>query len=150
MNTKIITLLSLLSFVSNTNAKFGIPDNVNFVTQLYNTSNCSQQPFRNISLQYMCFKTNIVNGYPECCQDLFNDISVFDNTSLGKCIQTNMTFTNRTGVRYQCNMTHLKDLSLEETFSYIGIIFTILVAVSFVFTLGWCVCGGSRKSYERM
>ena len=94
----------------------------------------------------MCFKTNIVNGYPECCQDLFNDISVFDNTSFDKCIQTNNTYA----IRYDCNMTNFKNLNLNETFTYIGIIFTILLGSSIVFFMCWFLCGGCRKQYERI
>jgi len=131
-------------------AKFGFPQNVNFHTKIYNTSNCSMKPFKNYSLPYMCFKTNIVDGYPECCQDLFNDISVFPNSTLDKCIKTNMTFTNRTGVKYDCNLTDFKQLSMEETFSYVGIILTFFLIVTFIMSCGWCLCGGNRKKYNRI
>ena len=103
---------------------------------------------KNYTLQHMCFKTNMIDGYPECCHELFNDISVFPNSSIGQCIETNMTFTNRTGVRYDCNLTNFKQLSVEETFSYVGIILTFLIIVSFVFVIGSCMCGGNRKRYN--
>jgi len=150
MNTKMITYLTLCSMVLPSMAKFGFPKNVNFHTKIYNTSNCSMTPFKNYSLPHMCFKTNIVDGYPECCHDLFNDISVFPNSTIGQCIKTNMTFTNRTGVKYDCNLTNFKQLSMEETFSYVGIILTFLLAVTFIMSCGWCLCGGSRKKYNRI
>ena len=151
MQTQLITLLTLFSMISPIDAKFGFPDNVNFVTEIYNTSNCSNKPFKNYTLQHMCFKTTMIDGYPECCHELFDDISVFPNSSIGQCIETNMTFTNRTGVRYDCNLTKFKQLSMEETFSYVGIILTLLLAVSFVISLGWCMCGsGPRKTYNRI
>ena len=73
--TKMITLLHLLMASTLIESKFGFPDNVNFVTQLYNTSNCSNPSFKNFTLDNLCFKTSIVNGYPECCQELLSEIT---------------------------------------------------------------------------
>ena len=150
MNTKMITYLTLCSMVLPSMAKFGFPKNVNFHTNIYNTSNCSITPFKNYSLPYMCFKSNIVDGYPECCHDLFNDISVFPNSTLGQCIQTNMTFTTRHGVRYDCNFTNFNRLSTEETFSYIGIIMSFLLLVTGCVGCTMWVLGGNRQTYNRI
>ena len=145
-----IAYLTLCSMILTTYANFGFPDNVNFYTEIYNTSNCSMTPFKNYTLQNMCFKTNIVNGYPECCHNLLNDISVFPNSSLGQCIQTNMTFTNRTAVKYDCKLSNFKELSTEETFSYIGIIMTLFLVVSVFISFGWCLFKTNTKNYNRI
>lgn len=150
MNTKLITYLTLCYMILPTMAKFGFPDNVDFHTKIYSRYNCSTIPFKNYTLQHMCFKTNIVDGYPQCCHELFNDISVFPNSTLGQCIDTNMTFTNRMAVKYDCNITNFKDFSIEETFSYIGIILTFFLVVTFIMMCGWCLCGGNRKKYNRI
>uniref|UniRef100_A0A6C0J8X8 Uncharacterized protein n=1 Tax=viral metagenome TaxID=1070528 RepID=A0A6C0J8X8_9ZZZZ len=146
--TKMITLLHLLIASALIESKFGFPDNVNFVTQLYNTSNCSNPSFKNFTLDNLCFKTSIVNGYPECCQELLSEINVFDNMSLGECINTNMTYTNRLGVKYDCNLTHFKQFSLQETFSYIGIILTLLLITILCVGIVCSLCGRKNSEYN--
>ena len=150
MNTYFITYFTLFSMILPTYASFGFPDNVNFHTEIYNTSNCSLKPIKNYTLQHMCFKTNIVEEYPECCNDLFNDINVFPNSSLGECIQTNMTYTNRLAVRYNCNLTNFKELNTEETFSYIGIIMSFVLIISIIITCSWFSFCRNRKSYNKI
>jgi len=149
--TTIFSLIMMTSMITtDVDGFMGIPDNVNFVTELYNSSNCSEPSFKNFTLQHLCFKTKMVDGYPECCHDLLKDISVFENASLGQCIKTNMTQINRTGVRYDCNMTHLKQLTKTETLSYLGLISMVILS-GLVF--GCCIrllCCGNKNSYNRV
>ena len=156
MNTfmTMFALSALTTMIFNTehvDARFGIPDNVEFVTHMYNASNCSNtSSYMNISLDMFCYDTGVVNGYPQCCNEILKDVSLFDNPSFGKCIKTNMTFSNLSGISYDCNMTHLKHLSTATTLSYVGIISMIILAFIVLTYFAWCVCGNGRKSYERM
>lgn len=144
------TLLFTTMFAVPTYGMLGIPDNINFVAELYNTTNCSQPPMINLTLQQLCFKTNIINGYPECCYDIMKDITFFENPSIGNCLTTNMTNTNHIGVKYQCNMTHFKQFNKAETLSYIGIISLFLLAVVILCYFGYVVCSCNRRSYNRV
>ena len=154
MNYTLTTIFSLIMMASmitpQVDGFMGIPDNVNFVTELYNSSNCSEPSFKNFTLQHLCFKTKMVDGYPECCHELLNDISVFENASLGQCIKTNMTQINRTGVRYDCNMTHLKQLTKTETLSYLGLISMLILACLLLCGGVRLLCCGNRKSYNKV
>ena len=156
MNTfmTMFALSALTTMIFNTehvHARFGIPDNVEFVTHMYNASNSSNtSSYMNISLDMFCYDTGVVNGYPQCCNEILKDVSLFDNPSFGQCIKTNMTFSNLSGISYDCNMTHLKHLTTATTLSYVGIISMIILAFIVLTYFAWCVCGNGRKSYERM
>ena len=143
-------LLFTTMFGVPTYGMVGIPDNVNFVTEVYNTTNCSSPTMINLTLHQLCFKTNIINGYPECCYDILKDISIFENSTLGECLSTNMTNTSHVGLKYQCNMTHLKQFNKAETLSYIGIISLFLLAIVILCYFGYVVGSCNRRSYNRV
>ena len=131
-------------------AAFGIPDNVDFVTHMYNASNCSNtSSYRNITFHHFCYDTKIENGYPRCCNELLSDISLFENASFRQCIKTNMTLTNLTGVSYDCNMTHLKHMGTAGALSYVGLISMLLIGIMIVGYMGWVISGG-RKTYAKI
>ena len=121
--TKINTLLSTMTLAMTTvhaNASFGFPTNVDFVTHLYNTSNCSNTTsVRNISLQHFCYDTHIVDGHPKCCNDLLKEISLFENISFSQCVGFNMTIfnntlanmTNVTGLEYSCKIAKFNEFT---------------------------------------
>ena len=143
MEVMMITMMMPL----NVESAFGIPDNVDFVSQLYNSSNCSNMSsYKNITLHHFCYDTRIENGYPRCCNELLSDISLFENASFRQCIKTGMTDANLTGVRYDCNMTHLKHMGSAGVLSYVGIISILLLAIMF---MGWVISGG-RKTYSKI
>ena len=154
------TFMGLIAFSAMTtmifnpmqvHGRFGIPNNVDFVTHMYNASNCSNtSSYMNISLEMFCYDTGVVNGYPQCCNEILKDVSLFENPSFGQCIKTNMTFSNLSGISYDCNMTHLKHLTTTSALSYIGIISMIILSFIVLSYFAWCVCGNGRKSYERM
>lgn len=132
-------------------ARFGIPDNVEFVTHMYNSSNCSNtSSFMNMSLEMFCYDTGVVNGYPKCCNEILNSVSLFDNATFGQCIKTNMTFSNLTGISYDCNMTHMKHLSTASTLSYLGLFSMVILVIILVVSIMCKLCGCNRRSYERM
>jgi len=143
-------LLFTTMFSAPTYGMLGIPDNVNFVTELYNTTNCSSPTMINLTLHQLCFKTNIINGYPECCYDILKDISIFENATLGQCLTTNMTNTNHIGLTFQCNMTHLKQFTKAETLSYIGIISIFVFGLLIIGYIMSFICGCNRRSYNRV
>jgi hypothetical protein len=144
-------LISLIAIGCNpADAKFGLPDNVNFVTHMYNTSNCSNtSSYKNITLHNFCYNTKMVNGYPECCHELLEDISLFDNVSFRQCVKTNMTFTNLTGLSYDCNMTKFQHFSKVETLSYVGMFSTILLGLLLLYALCMCITV-KRSSYNKL
>ena len=164
-NTKTITFTSLMAMAMSmltmmgammvtmplgTDAASGIPDNVDFTTHLYNASNCSNtSSYKNITLHHFCYDTSIQNGYPQCCNELLSDISLFNNASFRQCIKTNMTFTNLTGLSYDCNVTHLKHLGTAGTLSYIGLISMLLLGIIILGYFAWVISGG-RKSYSKI
>jgi hypothetical protein len=149
------TLMVLMGFMAmampmGTVAVFGIPDNVDFVTHMYNSSNCSNtSSYKNITLHHFCYDTQIDNGYPRCCNNLLSEISLFENSSFRQCIKTNMTFTNLTGVSYDCNMTHLRHMGTAGALSYVGLISMLLIGIMFLGYVGWVISGG-RKSYSKI
>ena len=144
------TITALLATNVNSYFVFDFPDNVNFVTEIYNYSNCSNVSYVNKTLKHMCFKTNKVNGYPQCCLDLLDDVSLFSNASFGTCVKTNISNFSVMSVKYICNMTEFSDLTTEEAFSYIGI---ILLAICILLVLCICVrcccCGRTSSSKYR-
>lgn len=143
-------LLFTTMFGVPTYGMVGIPDNVNFVTEVYNTTNCSSPTMINLTLHQLCFKTNIINGYPECCYDILKDVSIFENSSLGQCLTTNMTNTNHIGLKFQCNMTHLKQFTKAETLSYIGLISMFVLGLLIIGYIMYVICGCNRNSYNRV
>ena len=77
-----MTIMAMTFMISpvQVDAGFGLPDNVEFVTNMYNSSNCSNtSSYRNITLNHFCYDTKIVEGYPTCCNDLLSEISLFEN-----------------------------------------------------------------------
>ena len=141
---------SLMCSPLQVDAVFGLPDNVEFVTHMYNESNCSNtSSFMNISLQMFCYDTNVVNGYPQCCNEILTDVSLFESPSFRKCIKTNMTFTNLTAVSYDCNMTHMKHLGTAGTLSYLGLISMIILAIVILGCVFTKICFG-RSAYSKM
>jgi hypothetical protein len=163
-NTKTMTMTMSISFTvmvtmmgammatmpMGSDAAFGIPDNVDFVTHMYNASNCSNtSSYKNITFHHFCYETKIENGYPRCCNELLSDISLFENASFRQCIKTNMTLTNLTGISYDCNMTHLKHMGTAGALSYVGIISMLLIGIMIVGYMGWVISGG-RKTYSKI
>lgn len=147
--TGLMTLAGIMTMPMGSNAIFGIPDNVDFVTHLYNDSNCSNTvAYKNITLHHFCYDTQIEHGYPRCCNELLSEISLFENASFRQCIKTGMTDTNLTGVSYDCNMTHLKHLGTAGALSYIGLISMVLLVIMFIGYLVMVVCGG--KTYSKI
>jgi len=150
MTKTMTTIMGIMAMTMplSADAAFGLPDNVDFVTRMYNTSNCNTSSYKNITLHHFCYDTSIINGYPQCCNELLSDISLFENASFGLCIKTNMTGYNLTGVSYDCNMTHLKHMGTTGTLSYIGLISMLLLAIMVVGYFGWVICGGGRQKYN--
>jgi hypothetical protein len=147
----LMTLMTALFSPLQVDAVFGLPENVEFVTHMYNASNCSNtSSFMNISLQMFCYDTNVVNGYPQCCNEILTDVSLFENPSFRKCIKTNMTFTNLTAVSYDCNMTHMKHLGTAGTLSYLGLISMIILAIGILGWFMWRISMCGRVSYSKM
>ena len=154
------TFMTMIAFTAMTNiifnpvqvdAAFGLPDNVEFVTNMYNSSNCStNSSYRNIILNHFCYDTKIVNGYPKCCNEILSGVSLFENVSFRQCIKTNMTFSNLSGISYDCNMTHMNHLTTASALSYVGLISMVILAFIVTVYFAWCVCGNGRKSYDRM
>ena len=145
-----MTMMAMTFMISPVHAFFGLPDNVDFVTYMYNTSNCSNtSSYRNITLNHFCYDTQIFDGYPKCCNDLLSEISLFENATFRQCMKTNMTFTNLSGVSYDCNVTHMKHLGTAGTLSYIGLISMLVLAIGICGWIMWKICGG-RRSYDRM
>ena len=137
------TAIFLLSILASGSA-FDFPDNVNFVTSLYNDSRCTE--FReNLTLPYMCFDTSSVNGHPKCCHEILSDISTVTNASLETCYQT-----GGGTVRYSCDTTNFNKFTTQEIFSYIGL---ILLIINVVLILGcfckYCLCN-RRRSYDHV
>ena len=149
-----IALSAMTTMIVNpvqVDAAFGLPDNVEFVTHMYNDSNCSNTTsFMNKTLEMFCYDTSVVNGYPKCCNEILSGVSLFENVSFGECIKTNMTFSNLSSISYECNMTHMKHLNTGGALSYIGLISMVILAFIVVVYFAWCVCGNGRKSYDRM
>jgi hypothetical protein len=142
-------LTMMVTMPLGTDAAFGIPDNVDFVTHMYNDSNCNTSSYKNITFHNFCYDTKIENGYPQCCNEILSDISLFENASFRQCIKTNMTFTNLTGVSYDCNMTHLKHMGTAGALSYVGLISMLLIGIMIVGYMGWVISGG-RKTYAKI
>jgi hypothetical protein len=154
--------MALAMTIGSTSASLGFPTNVEFVTHLYNTSNCSNtSSIRNISLNHFCYDTHIVNGHPNCCNELLNEVSLFENVSFGQCVGFNMSLLNRTltnmtnmtnltGIEYSCNIAHVSQFSTVEALSYIGLFSMCLLAVLFVGGIMYYMCSYKSRQYNRL
>lgn len=137
-------LMSILFVSTNAKINFDIPDNVDFITSIYNTSNCSNPPYKNVTLKHLCYETKKINDYPKCCYELLNSINIFTNKSLNSCVSTNMLNSDILAIKYDCNLTHFKNFSTIETFSYIGIISTAIILIILMGLIMYCCCGFCR------
>ena len=158
--TTLLPMIALAMTIIPTSASLGFPTNVNFVTHLYNTSNCSNtSSIRNISLHNFCYDTHIVNGYPNCCNELLTEVSLFENISFGQCVGFNITLfnntltniTNLTGIGYSCDIAHRNQFNTVEALSYIGLFSMCFLAIILVAGGMYFVCScGRKKSYNRI
>lgn len=148
-----VTLSSLFTFfcvlLPPSNAEINFPDNINFVTSIYNSTNCSSPAVENKTLQHMCFKTNRINGYPQCCYDVLNSLSIY-NSSFNICQAENLTKYNITGISYSCELTNFQKLTTEETFAYIGLILLILLGLTLLIVIGNAIFSSKRQRYNRI
>ena len=153
--TKYTTYLSMIALAMNiipTKASFDFPTNIDFVTHMYNTSNCSNTSIRNISLNHFCYDTRIINGYPNCCNKLLPEVSLFENISFGQCVGFNMNnMPNLTGLKYSCNLVNINQFNTVEALSYIGLCSMFFLAILLIGCIMYyiCYCGRSR-SYNRV
>jgi len=149
MNQLLAPLFAFLLVLPLTHAELNFPDNINFVTSIYNSTNCSTTAIQNKTLQYMCFKTNKINGYPECCYDVLNSVSIH-NSSFNTCLSENLSQYNITGISYSCDLTNFKELTTEETYAYIGLILLILIGLAlFGVCCNFCFFR-TRETYNRI
>ena len=148
-----LSIASLFTFfcvlLPTTHAELNFPDNINFVTSIYNSSNCSKPAIENKTLQHMCFKTNKINGYPQCCYDVLNSVSIY-NSSFNSCQVENLTQYNITGISYSCELTHFKQLTTEETFAYIGVILLVLLGIALLIICVNAIFSNRRERYDRI
>lgn len=148
-----VSLASLLAFfcvlLPPSNAALNFPNNINFVTSIYNSTNCSRPAIENKTLQHMCFKTNTINGYPQCCYDVLNSVSIH-NSSFNTCQQENLTQYNITGISYSCELNNFKKLTTEEIFAYIGLIMLVLSGLVLFIVCGNALCYKKRERYDRI
>ena len=129
----------------------GIYDNILFTTHLYNASNCSNTSlYKNNTFQNVCLNETISHGYPKCCNDLLSEISLFENASFRQCIKTNLTFTNLTGLSYDCNITSSKHLGIGGLFTYIGFVTVCICVIGCIFMLWYKIGDDRQNSYERI
>lgn len=154
--TKLLSTMMFAMTIIPTIASIGFPTNVDFITHLYNTSNCSNtSAIRNISLQHFCYDTHIVNGHPNCCNDLLNEVSLFENISFGQCVGFNMSLlnsslTNMTGLEYSCNIAQINQFNTVEALSYIGIISMCLLAILLIGCTLYFTCSYNSRKYNRL
>ena len=140
----------ILGMISVTNAKsFYVPDNVNFITSFYDNSSLSA--VRNQTVKTMCYDTIERDGHPRCCYNLLKGINVFNSN-------VNVSFGEKVGmvdgqmISYDCRLSKFKDINAGEIFTWIGIIFTAIIAFVFViYILVKCyTCFCQRDKYYRI
>lgn len=138
----ILGMLSLIDAKS-----FYVPDNVNFITRFYDNS--SMYAVRNQTVRTMCYDIIERDGRPRCCYKLLRGINVFNS---------NISFDEKIGnvngemISYDCRLSKFKDVNTGEIFTWIGIIFTAIMAFSFVICimLKCYMCFCKRDKYYRI
>ena len=144
MNTVKVSLLLLPFLLTPTNALLSFPDNVDFNTMIYNSSDCyNTTSVRSLTLSHMCFDTSRNGSHPQCCMDLLSDIYVPQNAKFGDCLTV-----PQGSIRYSCNTTNFNHFTTEETLGYIGLVLIILNAMALLCYCGYCCCK-KRSGYNR-
>ena len=141
-----LLVLSFLLYPTLTSGFLNIPENIDFTYNFYNLSstNCTNS-FKTVVSKNMCYDTNVVNGYPKCCNELLYDMSFYPKTSFNTCIPFNLSGTNLRTVSYDCSLTSMDGLTETEIFAYVGIISIILLGL-FAFM---CLCDCMYKCCKR-
>ena len=127
-----------------------IPQNIDFTTNFYNTSNCSMVN-RTVTMKNMCYDTDTAkNGFPNCCNQLLTDVSLFPNASFNTCLPFVIPNTSYTSISYQCSKTSIDGLNNTERLAYVGIISLMLLAVVIMISVfvGLYKCCCSRNGYS--
>ena len=129
-------ILLTLTLSTSTSALFNIPQNIDFTTNLYDALNCSSAN-KSVTMKNMCYNTAVAeNGYPNCCNDLLADVSLFTNTSFNTCLPFQIPKTLFSSISYNCSLDII-GLDKTELWAYTGLAFTALFAV--IVLLGMCV-----------
>ena len=112
----------------------------NFVTHMYNTTNCSKGSYKNISVIHECHNNEIINGYPKCCLDFLHDVNIFHNESFNKCIKTPSLSIKPQSMYYNCHLVSSNKMSFTEIITIIGLIGFLFTSILVVGGLVWIIC----------
>ena len=127
-----------------------IPDNIDFDINYYNSSNCTQ-PFKTTVLKSLCYKSNVMRGYPQCCQDMLDEVSIFPNTSFNVCSPVQISNTNITHIIYNCNTSNMRGIDNTEALAYFGMASVFMFGFIIITLLSICcyrMC--CRNKYSRI
>ena len=139
-------ILSFLLCPTLTSGFLNIPENIDFTSNFYNLSNTNcTTSFKTVVSKNMCYNTDVVNGFPECCNDLLSAISFYPNSSFNTCMPFDLSGTNLRTVSYGCSLTKIDGLTKTEIFAYVGIVSIILAGLSILV----CLCGYMYKCSKR-
>ena len=147
-----LLILSFLLYPTLTSGFLNIPENIDFTSNFYNLSNTNcTHPFKTVVSKNMCYDTNLLNGYPKCCNELLSATSFYPNTSFNTCIPFYLSGTNLRTVSYDCSLTKMDGLTRTEIFAYVGIVCIILLGFLSLMCLCCCMykcC--KRNSYSNL
>ena len=129
-------LFLLLSFTAVSDAKLNYRNDFQFVTHWYNSTNCSTDAFKNMTIHSRCYENQIVNGYPKCCYDFLNSINIFKTKSFKNCIDTNYNSIHPISISYNCMIETKHKMTFTEVVTIIGLIGILLISSC---TVGLCV-----------
>ena len=147
-----LLIISLLLYPTLTSGFLNIPENIDFTSNFYNLSNTNcTTPFKTVVSKNMCYNTDVVNGFPKCCNELLSDLSFYPNTYFNTCMPFDLYGTNLSKVSYHCSLTKMDGLTNTEIFAYVGIVCIILMGLSILL----CLCGSiytccKRSSYSNL
>ena len=124
---KFLFLVLMLNF-SSVNARPNYKDDFLFVTHWHNTSNCSTNSFKNMTIHSKCHNNDIINGYPHCCYKFLNNINVFKTHQFDNCINTNSLSTHPASISYSCHITKRDKMTFTEVITIIGLVGLLLIS----------------------
>lgn len=131
-------LFLVLAFTSVNEAKsyHNYRSEFKFVTHWYNSSNCSNNSFRNMTIESHCNNNDIINGHPRCCYEFLNNINVFKTHDFNNCIDTNSNSIHPVSISYNCFLKTSNKMTFTEVVTIIGLIGLLVISSC---TIGLCV-----------
>jgi hypothetical protein len=138
-------IIASLAIIPGVFGSFRLPDNSEFKINYFNGTNCSES-YENSTIQSICLETEIIKGFPQCCNKLLSEVGFGHEVEFGKCYPVNFGNSSISSLSYECRLTQYHNMTTIEVFSFVGV---ILLGLFIITLLLYAVCRG-RSGYGRV